>query len=120
KQLLSTPEIDAQLSANGTQLAAIKQNLPKIVLDTKLNVSGTPKQLGLVLEAGADSEQYGRVSATAAVDYSPQSVTIERLRLQRPGTPMTLTASGTVALATGNAMDLTLQWQKLRWPLAGD
>src|SRR5699024_6453345 len=41
------------------------------------------------------------------------------LQATRPDSDMQLQVAGTVALASGHAMDLTLDWQQLQWPLAG-
>src|SRR5699024_7717562 len=49
----------------------------------------------------------------------PQSVTIRSLQLTQADSPMRLAASGSVALAQGNAVDVQLSWQDVQWPLAG-
>lgn len=117
--LLATPGIDARLTLNGTKLAKIRSDLPKTTIHTQVQVSGTPKDLSVTLDATVESKRFGRVVANGRVHYTPEAVTIETLRVKRPDTPMQLMAQGTVALAKGNAMDLTVQWQALRWPLGG-
>lgn len=117
--VLTTPVIGATLQLSDTQLAAIQKTLPKINLDTTATVSGTPKDLALQLDARIDSDRFGAVNLIARIHYDPEAVTIKKLTMKRPDSPMRLNAEGTVALARGNAMDLTLSWQHLHWPLSG-
>ncbi|HLQ85455.1 MAG TPA: translocation/assembly module TamB domain-containing protein [Salinisphaeraceae bacterium] len=120
QQLLATPQIEAKLALTDSRLAAIMPDLPQVVLDSELHLSGTAQQLALNLELAANSEKFGPARANAAIQYTPEVVTIEQLQLRRPDSPLQVDAAGTLALAAGNAMDVALSWKHLGWPLDGE
>src|SRR5699024_1336642 len=120
KQILARPEIDARLACKNTKLDSIRSDLPDIDLNTTINLSGEQSHQKVALDPDADSAQYSPVAASGHVDYTPDAVTIEQLRVTRPNNPMQLVADGTVALAADHAMDMQLQWQQLSWPLNGE
>lgn|GEM_PF-245157 len=119
EQLLDEPSIEAKLAFKNTQLGAIKHDLPEIGLTSEIRVAGGAEQLDVRLDSTADTADYGTVEVAARLQYTPQALTIDRLQLQQPDSPLSLQAGGTIALASGNAMDLDLHWQQLQWPLSG-
>ena len=116
---LEKPAVDATLKLDDTRLPAIREDLPKAGFTATVGAKGPLDDLGVNLDVDADSADFGRAALTAALRYSGEAVAIERLNLSSPDMPGTLNAEGQVALAEGNAMDLSVDWSDLQWPLAG-
>lgn len=117
---LDTPKIDATVKLNDTRIQDIKADLPVAAITTTVNAKGPIDDLAVSLDANADSADYGKAVIDALVHYTPAAVNIDRLNLTSPDMPGSLAAKGQVALAEGNAMDLTVDWSKLQWPLNGE
>lgn len=115
---LDKPALDATLKLDDTRLPAIREDLPDAGFSATVGVKGPIDDLGVNLDVDADSADYGRAALTAALRYTGDAVAIERLNLSSPDMPGTLDAKGQVALAEGNAMDLTIDWSDLQWPLS--
>ncbi len=116
---LDTPKIDATVKLDDTRIQDIKKDLPVAAITTTVNAKGPVDDLAVTLNTNADSADYGKAVIDALVHYTPAAVTIDRLNLTSPDMPGSLAAKGQVALAEGNAMDLTVDWSKLQWPLKG-
>ena len=116
---LDKPAVDAMLKLDDTQLQAIRKNLPDAGFSATIGAKGPLDDLGVNLDVDADTADYGRAALTAALRYSGDAVAIERLTLSSPDMPGKLGAEGQVALAEGNAMDLSVDWSDLQWPLSG-
>lgn len=111
--------VDATLKLDDTQLQAIRKDLPDAGFSATIGAKGPIDDLGVNLDVDADTADYGRAALTAALRYTGDAVAIDRLKLSSPDTPGTLDAKGQVALAEGNAMDLSVDWSDLQWPLSG-
>lgn len=116
---LTQPAVDARLKATDVQTRAIRDDLPVIGANATITAEGPIDALGVTVDADVDSADYGRAALTAGVKYTPAAVTIDRLALTSPDMPGRLDAKGQVALSEGNAMDVTVDWSQLQWPLAG-
>lgn len=117
---LDKPAVDATLTLDGTRLRAIREDLPDAGFSATIGAQGPLDDLGVNLDVDADSADFGRAALTAALRYTGDTVAIERLNLSSPDMPGTLDAQGQVALAEGNAMDLSVDWADLQWPLSGE
>ena len=84
--------------------------------DATVTAKGPIDALAVHLDAAVDSADYGRANLSTALEYTPEAVRIDRLRLTSPDMPGELGAEGRIALSEGNAMDVTLDWSQLQWP----
>ena len=116
---LSAPAVDARLMLQDVRTRAIREDLPEIGADATVTAKGPIDALAVHLDAAVDSADYGRANLSTALEYTPEAVRIDRLRLTSPDMPGELGAEGRIALSEGNAMDVTLDWSQLQWPLAG-
>ncbi|GAB3672827.1 translocation/assembly module TamB domain-containing protein [Salinisphaera aquimarina] len=116
---LDAPEVDATVTLDDTHLQQIKKDLPEASVSTTVTAKGPIDNLAVTLDTNADSADYGKAVVSALVHYTPAAVIIDRLDLSSPDMSGNLSAKGQVALAEGNAMDLTVDWSELQWPLKG-
>ncbi len=115
---LSRPAIDAEIQANGVKTQAISKTLPQIAADADIKAKGPVNDLGVKISADVDSADYGKATLNGALHYTPEAIGIRDLRIGVPATHGQLTANGQVAMASGNKMDLTVDWSNLAWPLS--
>ncbi|AWN15588.1 translocation/assembly module TamB domain-containing protein [Salinisphaera sp. LB1] len=115
---LSKPTIDAELQAHGVKTQAISKTLPQIAADAEIKAKGPIDDLGLQLSGHVDSADYGKATLDGGLHYTPQAIDIHDLKIGVPATHGQLTANGTVAMASGNNMNLTVNWSNLAWPLS--
>ncbi|WP_423822351.1 translocation/assembly module TamB domain-containing protein [Salinisphaera sp. SPP-AMP-43] len=118
RNALSQPAVQAELLADGVQTQAISQTLPQIAANAKINARGPVDDLGVQLDADVDSADYGQATLNGGLHYTPQAIAIDQLKIGVPATNGQLIADGQVALAAGNAMDLSIDWSNLAWPLS--
>jgi translocation and assembly module TamB len=111
--------LDATLRLDNTRLPAIREDLPQGGVTATIGAKGPIEALDVNLDVDADSADYGRAALTSALRYTGDTVVIDRLNLSSPDIAGTLEAKGQVALAEGNAMDLSVDWADLQWPLSG-
>ena len=115
---LSNLGIDAEIRAKGVKTRAISKTLPQMVADADIKAKGPLKDLGVQLSADVDSADYGKATLNGGLHYTPQAIGIENLKIGVPATNGELTTNGQVAMASGNKMDLTVDWSNLAWPLS--
>ncbi|MES1953922.1 translocation/assembly module TamB domain-containing protein [Salinisphaera hydrothermalis] len=116
--VLSKMGIDAEIQAKGVKTQAISKTLPKIAADADIKAKGPVDDLGVQLSAKVDSADYGKATLDGGLHYTPKTVDIQNLKIGVPATNGQLTANGQVAMASGNKMDLTVDWSNLAWPLS--
>ncbi|MES1941632.1 hypothetical protein T5B8_15410 [Salinisphaera sp. T5B8] len=116
---LDKPAVDATLKLDNTRLQAIRADLPAAGFTATIGAKGPIDALAVAIDVDADSAEYGRAALAGALRYTGDTVVVERLNLSSPDMPGTLDAKGQVALAQGNAMDLSVDWADLQWPLSG-
>lgn len=116
---LDKPAVDATLKLDNTRLPAIREDLPQAGFTATVGARGPIDALDVNVDVGADSADYGRAALTSALRYTGDTLIIDSLNLSSPDMAGTLAAKGQVALAEGNAMDLSVDWADLQWPLAG-
>jgi translocation and assembly module TamB len=119
KDALSKPVVDAQLHVTDIHTRKIKKSLPKIAASANVFAKGPFDDLNLRLNSQLDSADYGKVNLDGQLAYTGKAVKIDHLNIVTPATNGRLTAAGQVALAKGNAMDMTVNWSGLQWPLSG-
>lgn len=117
---LSKPVVDAQLHVTDIHTQKIKQDLPKIGATANVFAKGPLDDLNVRLDSQVDSADYGKANLDGQLAYTGKVVKIDHLDIVTPATDGKLTAAGQVALASGNAMDLTVDWSGLQWPLSGE
>lgn len=117
--LLGQLALNAKVVLTKTDLAAIRKDLPKVILDSQISADGGLTDLAYKADVKAQEPEYGVAVLHTNGSYTGDTVKIDKLLLTSPGKPMRLSAKGQVALAQGNAMHLVLDWQKLQWPLDG-
>ncbi|WP_348761606.1 translocation/assembly module TamB domain-containing protein [uncultured Salinisphaera sp.] len=115
---LTALAVDARVQVDDLQTAKIADSLPVLTANADVAAKGPINDLGVTLDADVDSQDYGRATLDGGVRYTPSQVTIQALKLGVPATQGQLVANGDVALAEGNAMDVTVDWQNLAWPLS--
>lgn len=115
---LSKMAVDAEVQAQGVKTRKISKTLPRIAADADIRAKGPVDDLDLQASANVDSADYGKATLNGGLHYTPQSVGIKDLTIGLPATNGQLKANGQVALATGNTMDLTVDWSNLAWPLS--
>lgn len=119
KNALAKPTLDADLKLANTRIQAIRASLPQVGVNADLTAKGPIDDLALTLDTHADSAAYGKAVLSTALHYSPNAIRIDRLKLSSPDLKGMLKAEGRVALAKGYAMNLSLDWSDLKWPLTG-
>ncbi|RJS92552.1 translocation/assembly module TamB domain-containing protein [Salinisphaera sp. Q1T1-3] len=114
---LKSAAVDVGLHINDLQTPRIAESLPRLTASADVTAQGPVNDLALNLSADVDSADYGKARLDGGLHYTPESVAIDQLKIGVPATNGQLVANGQVALAEGNAMNLTVDWQNLAWPL---
>lgn len=112
--------LDARVRLTDTRVAEIRADLPAAGLTADLTARGAPDDLAISGSLAADSPEYGAADLSLEARLTSVALRIEELLLTSPDAAGRLTAAGEVALAADAPMDLTVQWQGLQWPLAGE
>lgn len=116
---LDNPAVDATLHVKDIHTQQIKKDLPKVAATANIFAKGPLDNLNVRLDSQVDSTDYGKANLGGDLTYTGKAVKIDHLKLVTPATQGQLVAQGQVALASGNAMDMTVDWSGLQWPLAG-
>lgn len=116
---LSKPVVNAQAHVTDIHTQKIKKSLPKIAATANVFAKGPLDDLNVRLDSQVDSADYGKANLDGALAYTGKAVKIDHLNIVFPASAGKLSAAGQVALASGNAMDMTVNWSGLQWPLSG-
>jgi len=116
---LTRPTVDAEVHVTDIHTQEIKKDLPKITATANVFAKGPFDNLNVRLDSNVDSADYGKVNLDGLLAYTGTAVKIDHLDIVTPATNGKLSAAGQVALASGNAMDMTVDWSGLQWPLSG-
>jgi translocation and assembly module TamB len=104
-------------------MGAAQVRSPEGALDIDGQVSDLRAQLSANLAGPALSAtgvpENQRLNVDFAGGFEDQTLAIDALSLALAAQPTRLTAAGQVALGGQPAFDLEIDWQELRWPLAG-
>jgi len=115
---LTAPAVEIRVQADDLHTDKIADSLPVLTANADVSANGPIDDLGVRLEADVDSADYGRATLDGGVHYTPSQVSIQALKVGVPATNGQLVANGDIALAEGNAMDVTVDWANLGWPLS--
>ena len=118
---LTQPRFKANVELDAIELAAIRSDLPRMTINAKANAQGEAADLDYTARAEIDDPAQGTLTLALDGGLHEQILDIRRLTLAVADTPIRLRANGQVALGGEQPdLDVTAEWQKLRWPLQGE
>ena len=115
---LSELSLDASLTLEDTDLAAIQDSWPALALTATLHASGTPQELQVDASIAGSVPQTGPLNAELKGRLQPGVLHMQSLRVSAPGHDALLRASGRIEYdGPQPVVDLQANWQALSWPL---
>jgi translocation and assembly module TamB len=112
--------VDASLQVDDVRLRAVQPQLPDATVSLEAAASGPLDALQVRLDAtGTDPQQRRFVAALEAL-VAGDAITVEQLTLRQPEREGRLSGAGRIALADEVVADLSIDWDSLGWPLAGE
>ncbi len=111
---------EVSLSVNPLQLQALNKALPPMTVQFSATGKGEPSDIAFNLNGWAEDPGLGRVNTILTGGLKSKTVTIDALKVSVPDQPARMTANGQVEIADEPALNLTVDWQQLQWPLTGN
>jgi len=119
--LLQSLHWQATLKAHSENLALLENSLPTAKGSIELNSKGDLNSAQVSGQLTGNHPDTGPLAATFTLQRQTENtIEIERLQLQAPNSHTRINARGHWQPgADGGNVELTLDWQQLRWPLSG-
>jgi translocation and assembly module TamB len=120
REPLTQLAFEALVEASPLKLQSLNPDLPPVTVQFAVTGKGVPEDITFSLDGWVEDPEMGRFDAVAGGRFSAQTVNLDELTITVPEQPARLTGRGQIELADTLGLNVTLDWQKLQWPLKGE
>jgi translocation and assembly module TamB len=120
REPLTKLEFEVAVELDPLNLQSLNPDFPAINVQLAVTGKGEPKDIAFSLDGWADDPVMGRFDVVAGGRFAAQTVNLDEVTITVPEQPARLTGSGQIKLAESLGLNITLDWQKLQWPLKGE